>query len=91
MEWLQATITSLTGAEVASTSNQQPATDKGLNRELQNSGELTKPQLLQYFSTGEELLRSGETRRKLKDAKLLKQVLHLSVSFCVCMRFSRNK
>ena len=78
MEWLQATITSLTGSEVASTSSQQPATETGLNGKLQNSGELSKPQLLRFFSTGEELLRSGETRRKLKDAKLLKQVLHSS-------------
>lgn len=71
MQWLQDTFEALTGEASQATAVSSPA-DQPTAR-LETS--ISRAQLLQFFKAGEELLQSETTRRKLKDARLLKQVL----------------
>ena len=72
MQWLQDAYQSWTG--------EAPATPESLEQAEQPTATLqtsiTRAQLLHFFAAGESLLKSDATRRKLKDARLLKQVLH---------------
>lgn len=67
MQWLSDTIAALTG-DAASSSGQNTAVS------FQSSGTLSEQQLLEFFRAGEQLFKAEDTRRRLKDAKLLKQV-----------------
>ena len=70
MQWLYDTVSSLTGEAPAPSSDADPDVRERL-QPLQTSGMLSKAQLMAFFDAGEALLASEETRRKLKDAKLL--------------------
>ena len=68
MQWLQDTYNTLTAAEETQQTGAQ-TTDGP-----QKDGHLSREQLFAFFETASKEMRSEEFRRKLKDARLLKQV-----------------
>ena len=76
MQWLQESLAALTTSE-APTSNADGAASSKRHCKLQNEGQLSREQLLEFFQSASEVLQAEEFRRKLKDAKLLKQVCSL--------------
>ena len=75
MQWLQESFSALTANEEPSASNGDISSNKRPSK-LQHEGQLSRKQLLDFFQSASEIMQAEDFRRKLKDAKLLKQVLY---------------
>ena len=81
MEWLTETFNSLVGVSPVPESHEDKKAEttpddvqtRAADLQLQNSGQLTKTQLLKFFEAGTQQLKSEIFRQRLKDAQFLKQ------------------
>ena len=77
MQWLQESFSALTASEAA-TSDTEGLASSRKRLKLQDEGQLSREQLLEFFQSASEIMQAEEFRRELKDAKLLKQVRYLA-------------
>lgn len=73
MQWLQESFSAL-AANDGPTDGADGAGGSSKSTKLQSEGQLSREQLLHFFQSASEIMQAEEFRRKLKDAKLLKQV-----------------
>lgn len=71
MQWLQETFNNLTTSETEGSREGSSAKAKS---EPQKDGQLSREQLFDFFTKASKEMQAEEFRRKLKDARLLKQV-----------------
>lgn len=74
MQWLQDTFTAFSTTESNTDTTDNKHAEIPESGTLQRDGKLSSRQLLDFFRTASEIMQSEEFRRKLKDARLLKQV-----------------
>ena len=73
MQWLQESFSALT-AETGPVNSTDTTVSTAGRTGVQDEGQLSREQLLTFFESASEIMKAEDFRRKLKDAKLLKQV-----------------
>ena len=74
MQWLQDTFAALTAEDSGQAPTDTAPETKYTALTLQKDGQLSREQLLAFFSSASKVMKAENFRRKLKDARLLKQV-----------------